>query len=212
VLPSIAYALGSCVLTDTVILVHPIGTASVAPQCLETAYSGHPNTSSLYASRWFPVTNQIITFSAPVSSSSAQSLSLPPPPPPPPTHTSADDRRSGIQGESDLIQLEQKIISSHWYASNTLEPTCGSADCPEAADYYGIRGMSCYTAFVVPNLDGTFGCWWEGCSAYAAQRLDDAVKHQRSNHFNHKPFLCVPTNSTAWLVSLRCVSAVALVS
>ena len=42
-----------------------------------------------------------------------------------------------------------------------LEPTSGSPDGPHHADRYGIRGLSCYTAFVDTKPDGTFGCWWE---------------------------------------------------
>ena len=29
-------------------------------------------------------------------------------------------------------------------------------------------------------------------------QLKDAVKHQRSNHSSHKPFVCVPTNGNVW--------------
>ncbi|SRR5258706_4324701 len=117
----------------------------------------------------------------------------------PSTHAATNHRRSGTRTkEEDLTQLEQSIISSPWHAANTLEPTCGSPDCPYHADRYGIRGMSCYTAFVDTKPDDTFGCWYEECSRYSVRRLEDAVKHQRANHFNHKPFLCIPANGTAW--------------
>jgi len=110
----------------------------------------------------------------------APSSSVPAPPPAPTT-----DRRSGTrtQREEDLIQVAQNIVSSPWHAANALEPTFGDPDCPYLADRYGIRGMSYYTVFATkPN--GTLGCWREECSSYSAWRLEDAVKHQRTNHSN----------------------------
>ena len=109
----------------------------------------------------------------------------------------ANGHRRGTQKEEDLTQLEQEIISSPWLAANTLEPPCGSPECPHTADCYGVRGRSCYTAFVTNDqLADTFVCW--RCDAYSARNLEDAIRHQRSDHFNHAPFLCVPENGTAW--------------
>jgi len=117
-----------------------------------------------------------------------------------PAPAPANDRSSSTrpQKDKDLKELEQSIISSPWYAANSPEPTCESPNSPYHADLYGIRGLSCYTAFVDTNPNGTFGCWYEECSRYSARRLEDALRHQRANHFNHKPFLCVPTNGAAW--------------
>jgi hypothetical protein len=117
---------------------------------------------------------------------------------PPPTQAPTNGRYPGTQKEHDLNRLEQEIISSPWYAVNALEPTCGTPACPYLADCYGVRGMSCYTALVDVKPNGTFGCWHEGCTTYSAGKIEDAVKHQRTNHFNHRPFLCTPTNGTIW--------------
>jgi hypothetical protein len=202
--PSTAHQLITCTPADIAILVHPIKTSS--PQNLKDGYFGLSNERPIYApglpAYWaVPVLTHLAISSPPVVHgaplSSAPSSSLPPIPPPPPAQVPANDR-SGTQKEEDLIELERQILSSPSHAANALEPPCGSPDCPYLADCYGIRGMSWYTAFTIAKPDGTFGCWRAECSAYSARKLDDAVKHQRAQHFNHKPFLCVPTNGTVW--------------
>jgi len=201
------HQLRPCILTDIIISVHPIEASSVAPPTRGHLHPSHANGSSLYAHSLPPywvipvVTESIIPLLPHVYVTPSSTAPVPPPPPPPPsTQTPAHDHRSGTQKrtqkEKDLIQLEQEIISSPWYAANDLEPPCGSPSCPYSADCYGVRGMSCYTAFVIAQPVGTFGCWH--CPAYSTRKLEDAVKHQRSNHFNHKPFLCTPTNGTVW--------------
>lgn len=184
------------------LLVRPVqASSSVVPPRLEQS---HDSTNPLYASglptHWvIPVLTQTtIPFARTAHFAPSSSAPALPPPPSPQTQTPESDRRSGTQKEEHLIQLERCIISSPWYAANALEPICGSPDCPYLADCYGVRGMSCYTAFVVAKPGGTFGCWREGCSAYSARQIAIAVKHQRTNHFNHKPFLCVPVNGIAW--------------
>ena len=119
-------------------------------------------------------------------------------PAPAPANDRSSSTRPQTQKDKDLKELEQSIIYSPWYAANSLEPICGSPNSPYHAGFYGIRGLSCYTAFVDTNPNGTFGCWYEECPRYSARRLEDALRHQRANHFNHKPFLCVPTNGAAW--------------
>jgi hypothetical protein len=186
-------------------LVHPVGVSSyIALQSLRDASYSNDNTSSLYTPRLrtygvIPVATQTIIPSAPVAHAFPSASAFPAPPAPPQIQTRgpANDRRSGTQKE-DFTQLEQKIISSPWYASNTHEPICGNPDSPYLADCYGIRGMSCYTAFLDAKPNGAYGCWREECSAYSTRKLEDAVKHQRTNHFSHRPFLCVPTNGTVW--------------
>ena len=193
-----------CTLTDVVILVQPREVFfSVAPQILTDAHHCYANTPSLYAlelpTHWVtPMMPQMIIPLTPGASSPSAPAPPPPPPPPPRSQTTANDRLSGTQKEDDLALLEQNILSSPWYAANALEPTCGSPECPYVADCHGVRGMSCYTAFVITRSDGTFGCWREECSAYSTRQIENAVKHQRTNHFNHKPFLCVSANITPW--------------
>ena len=114
----------------------------------------------------------------------------------PQTQTPENDHFPSTRKEEILLRLELKIKSSPWYAFNALEPPCASPECPYPADRYGVRGMSCYSAFVTTHPAGTFGCW--RCHAYSTRKLEDAIKHQRSDHFNHKPFLCVPTTGNGW--------------
>lgn len=213
---------GSYILTNIVTLVHPTDVPCVTRHIVKDAYSGSTYACPLYAlslpTYWvFPVVTQTVIPSSTVAHlapsspvahlepSSSASVSAPVTQP---TRVPTDDRRSGArtQKEEDLRRLEQSILSSLWHAANALEPPCGNPDCPHLADRYGIRGLSCYTAFVDAKLNGAFGCWREECSAYSTQRLEDALKHQRKNHFNHKPFLCVPANGTAWWVSFPAVS------
>ena len=200
-------------LTNAVTLVQPTEISSVAPQSLKDAYSSSTHGYPLYAlslpTYWvFPVVTQTIIPSLPVAyvappSPVAYVAPSSSTPATQPAQVPTDDLRSGTrtQKEEDLIQLEQSIISSLWHTANALEPQCGHPDCPYLAERYGIRGISCYTAFVDIKPNGSFGCWREECSAYSTRRLEDAVKHQRSSHFNHRPFFCVPTNGTAWCVS-----------
>ena len=207
------YQLLPWISTDIVISVHPIESYSFRePQ----NWGGSTGGSSIYAHAlppyWvIPVATQPITSLWPLAHVTPSSSSPAPPPLPqtptptlappllPQTQTPANSHLLdllGTQKENDLIKLEQEITSSPWYAANAVEPPCGSPDCPHTADCYGIRGVSCYTAFVIAQPAGTFGCW--RCHAYSARKLEDAVKHQRSNHFNHKPFLCVPANGSIW--------------
>ena len=183
------------------ILVHSTEVSfSVAPQGLTATHYWHANAYAfgLLTHRVTPTVTQIIIPFAPGAPSSSVPAPPTPPPTPPPTQPPANNHRSGNEREDDLALLEQQILSSPWHAANALEPVCGSPECPHLADRYGVRGMSCYTALVVTNPDGTFRCWREECSANPARHLEDVVKHQRTNHFNHKPFLCVPTNNTVW--------------
>jgi len=57
---------------------------------------------------------------------------------------------------------------------------------------YGIRGKSCYTVFVEDKQDGTYGCRYERCRDFLTYSLDDAIRHQRSHHFDHRPFVSIP--------------------
>ena len=180
-------------LTDTnnVIIVYPT----------EISFSVAHHTCPLYVLGLpcycvIPVVAQSIIPSVPIMHVAPSSSA--PTPVTPSAQAATNHRRSDASTKEDLTQLEQSIISSLWHAANALEPICGSPNCPYHADRYGIRGLSCYTAFVDTKPDGTFGCRYEGCSQYSVRRLENAVKHQRTNHFNHRPFLCVPANGTAW--------------
>jgi len=94
--------------------------------------------------------------------------------------------------------------ASTWLRGNHHEPRIGDPDAPQLAELYGPRGRSCYIVFVHDWGDGTYGCCHEACfrpaghGGYATRSLEDAIRHQRYNHFNHRPFECVPINGSQW--------------
>jgi hypothetical protein len=98
----------------------------------------------------------------------------------------------------ELKMLEQECNSSQWLNQNEREPCVGDPLCSKLAESRGVRGMSLYTAFVKKKNDGTYGCQFAPCSAYHAYGLDEAIRHQREHHFNHKPFVCVPASGNLW--------------
>ena len=98
----------------------------------------------------------------------------------------------------DLKTLERECNCSQWLNQNEHEPCVGDPLCFELAEGQGIRGMSLYTAFVKERSDGAYGCHFAPCFAYHTSSLDDAIRHQREHHFNHKPFLCVPASGNMW--------------
>jgi hypothetical protein len=104
----------------------------------------------------------------------------------------------------DLKLLEQECNSSQWLAENDHEPCVGDPSCPNLAEGRGIRGMSLYTAFV-KNARGeaeAHGCHFAPCAAYHTYSLEEAIRHQRDHHFNHKPFVCVPASGKQWYALL----------
>ena len=102
----------------------------------------------------------------------------------------------------DLKMLEQDCNCSQWLNQNEHEPRVGDLNCPQLAENRGIRGMSLYTAFVRNrgDTDEAYGCHFAPCAAYHTYCLEDAIRHQRDHHFNHKPFLCVPASGNPWYV------------
>jgi hypothetical protein len=98
----------------------------------------------------------------------------------------------------ELIVLEQTFNLSGWHVNHALEPVVGHPACPKLAEKYGIRGKSCYTALVEDKHDGTHGCRYERCHAFLTYSLDDAIRHQRYHHFDHRPFMCIPPNGRPW--------------
>ena len=106
---------------------------------------------------------------------------------------------------AELQQLEKIFNASPWLLDDQLEPVIGHPICPQEAEKYGIRGASCYTAFVEQDGDGkTYGCRHENCHVHAIQfpSLDLAVRHQRYHHFDHRPFECIPLNGAQWYAIL----------
>ena len=104
--------------------------------------------------------------------------------------------------DANLQKLEKVINESAWLRANAPEPRIGDSDCPAEADSYGARGMSVYTAFIETQDGYTYTCKYEPCRAYSTRSMDEAVRHQRHHHFDHKPYLCVPASGNTWYVSV----------
>ena len=100
--------------------------------------------------------------------------------------------------ELELKQLEDDFNESAWLRHHRLEPLVGDSSCHYLAEKYGIRRRSCYTVFVKDNEDDTYACLHERCRGLQTDSLEDAITHQRRNHFNHRPFQCNPLSGTLW--------------
>ena len=108
-------------------------------------------------------------------------------------------RKEDPTRRKDLKKLEDMFNKFPWLLEQLLEPLVGDPSCPELAETYGITRMSCYTVFVEHNEeDDTYGCRFERCHAYKEPSLEEAIRHQRSQHFNHRPFECVSVGGARW--------------
>jgi len=88
------------------------------------------------------------------------------------------------------------ISHSEFLRLQQPEPMVGgtSADYPPSVEDHGIKGKSVYTA-LFDHLDmDTFTC--KLCS-HIVNDLEEAITHQRSDHFNHYPYRC-PAPHTQW--------------
>ena len=103
-----------------------------------------------------------------------------------------------IQEERDVQWIHQWIKGRHWLKVNTHEPLVGSQDSSPLVDEYGIRGFSCYSSLVERKDDGTFGCRRERCVHFSARSMEGAITHQRTHHYNHKPYKCSDVTGVRW--------------
>ena len=72
----------------------------------------------------------------------------------------------------------------------------GSADnLPAGVEERGIKGKSIYTALYNNTDMETFAC--KLCPHIVKDDLEDAITHQRIDHFGHYPFQC-PAPNTQW--------------
>lgn len=104
------------------------------------------------------------------------------------------------QSHPDFDRLERYILDSRWLANNDFEPIVGHPDCLAVADKYSARGVSCYSVFVRSCGSGTFGCAYDRCYRTEFRTVDGALRHLRSYHFNHRPFVCTPSSGKIWYV------------
>jgi len=103
-----------------------------------------------------------------------------------------------LQQIEELKQLEENFNASDWLNNHSIEPLVGDINCHYLAEKYGIRRASCYTVFVRVNGDNTYGCRHEICPAFRTPSLESAIRHQRHDHFDHRPFECIPANGAQW--------------
>ena len=101
--------------------------------------------------------------------------------------------------ERDIIPIEALVDITSWISrSNFLrfqqpEPIVGGpvATYPAMVEEFGIKGQSVYTALFT-NIDMVnFPC--QLCS-HTVDDLEDAITHQRIDHFGHYPYQCPATN------------------
>lgn len=97
----------------------------------------------------------------------------------------------------DLKILESTYNKSDWLKSHDHEPLIGDPDCPALAQEYGISRLSCYSVFL-EKINATYLCRFEACRGFSPCSLEDALRHQRYHHFDHRPFLCAPVNGRQW--------------
>ena len=102
----------------------------------------------------------------------------------------------------DLKILENTYNNSEWLQNHDHEPLVGDLDCPALAQEYGISRVSCYSVFL-EEINATYLCRFERCRGFAPSSLEDALRHQRYNHFDHRPFLCAPDNGKQWQVYIN---------
>jgi hypothetical protein len=104
-----------------------------------------------------------------------------------------------MSSQQNVNELEKAFNKSTWLANETLEPVVGHPLCPAVAEEHGITGMSCYTALVESYDDDLFGCRYEACRMFRVTSIEDAVRHLRHDHFDHRPFGC-----STWSVWATC--------
>jgi len=98
-------------------------------------------------------------------------------------------------------ELEKLIEASDFFRNNEHEPNVGDMDCPEVPKGYGTRGQSLYTVFITKGHDNIYRCAFEEHRPHSTANLEEAIRHVRHHHFNHCPYLCVPTNGDQWYAS-----------
>lgn len=99
-------------------------------------------------------------------------------------------RKKELKGPQEVEKVEHIFNESDWLRGNTLEPVIGGPSCSQEVEEYGIGGASCYTALVKDNEDATYGCHYERCYPFRFPSLEEAIRHQRYHHFDHRPYEC----------------------
>jgi len=104
-----------------------------------------------------------------------------------------------MSSKQDLKALQKVFNNQAWIRNHSLEPVVGHPLCPAGAETHGICGLSCFTAFVKESAtegeEGKWECRFEACRGSRVTSLEDAIRHVRYLHFDHRPFVC-----TQWSV------------
>ena len=98
-----------------------------------------------------------------------------------------------------IVDFISWISVQNFYLLQQPEPVVGgpSSTYPPAVEEQGIKGQSVYTA-LFHHLDmQTFTC--KICRHEVKTNLEDAIAHQRNDHFYHYPYQCMPNNAD-WYV------------
>jgi len=103
-----------------------------------------------------------------------------------------------IQKEQDVQRIDEWITRSPWLEDNAHEPLVGSQCSSLLVDKYGVRGLSCYSALVEWRDDGSFGCCQERCVHFSVGSMERAVTHQRTHHYDHRPYTCTDVSGLQW--------------
>jgi len=106
-----------------------------------------------------------------------------------------------------IVDFVAWISRSHFFHSQLPEPIVGdpTANHPEALEIYGVKGRSVYTGLFDHVDMEVFTCIL--CSHEDKDELEDAITHQRTNHFHHYPYVC---SGTQTLCGLRFANQAAL--
>jgi len=102
-----------------------------------------------------------------------------------------------VQRIDFIVALILWILPSKFRHLQQPEPIVGepSADYPAAVEEHGIKGQSIYTALFDHHDMETFTC--KICPHIVQDNLEDAIAHQRSDHFSHYPYRC-PAPHAKW--------------
>jgi len=112
-------------------------------------------------------------------------------------HTRLEATREKIQRIDFIVDFISWISRSKFLQLQQPEPIVGepSANYPAAVEEHGIKGQSIYTVLIDRPAMETFTCKF--CPQIVEDNLEDAIAHQRSDHFGHYPYRC-PAPHTQW--------------
>lgn len=105
---------------------------------------------------------------------------------------------ASVQKEQDVHEIDWWITSSLWLEANAHEPLVGSQGSSPLVDQYGVRGLSCYSSLVEIREDGSFACRQARCMQFSARSMEAGITHQRTYHYDHRPYKCSDFTGLHW--------------